>query len=182
MLLIRGSGEAWGEPMRGPRSVWLVVAVGVSLLAVAVGAHALGGLTSLEAGGSHYVEVVQTDASGVIAGLATQTQEGPLGLTSSTEPVTRGWVVAHPGSVDVREGQTVEVSEEMPFEDPNGGTWTEREIRVDGQPAWAVPVDVVREDPTLEAGYNFALVVDWDQVPQDEELTTSYVQELELAR
>lgn len=168
--------------MRGPRTLWLLVALGASLLAVAVGAHALGSLDGLQAGGSHYVEVVQTDSSGVVAGLATRTTEGPLGLTGSTETLRTGWVVVHPEDVDVREGQQVEVADEIPFEDPNGGTWMEREIRLDGQAAWAVPVDVAREDPTLDGAYNFAVVVDWDQVPEDAGLATSYVEELELER
>jgi hypothetical protein len=168
--------------MRGPRPVWLVAALGAALLAVAVGAHALEGLGgTLATGEAHYVEVVQVDGSGVLAGLVTETDEGPLGLTSDTTPKTSGWVVAHPPSVDVQEGQEVQVTEEIPFEDPNGGTWTERRVQIGNATAWAVPVDHARQDPTLEAAYNFALVVDWDQVPQEEDLVTTYVDELALA-
>lgn len=165
--------------MRGTRSAWFVVALAASLLAVAVGAHALHGLGGApEAGGSHYVQVVQADDS-VIAGLVTETEQGPLGLTSQTRAATSGWVLAHPENVEPTE--EVRVAEEIPFEDPNGGTWTEREVRIGNATAWAVPVDQARHDPTLDAEYNFALVVDWDEVPQDQDLTTTYVDQLTFA-
>lgn len=165
--------------MRGPRFVWLVAAIGAALLAVAVGAHALEGIGGpLAAGGAHYVEVVQTDGSGVIAGLATETEQGPLGLTDTTRPAAGGWIVAHPeGTEPTGEARVVE---EIPFEDPNGGTWMEREVQFGDTTAWAVPLDQARHDPTLDARYNFALYVDWDQVPQDSDITTSYVDELTL--
>lgn len=166
--------------MRGPRTGWLIAALTVALLAVAVGAHAIGGLTgSMEAGEAHFVEVVQTDSSGVIAGLVTETEEGPLGLTSESVPTASGWVVAHPEGTEVSE--EARVVDEIPFEDPNGGAWAEREVRMgEDTTAWVVPLDQARHDPTLDAEYNFALVVDWDQVPEDLDITTSYVDELTL--
>jgi hypothetical protein len=165
--------------MRGSRLGWFVAALAVALLAVAVGAHALGGLDGLEAGSSHYVEVVDTDSSGVLAGSVTQTERGPLGLTGETVAVETGWVVAHPEGAELGSGP-LEVREEIPFEDPNGGTWLQREVTVDGQVGWAVPVDVVREDPTLGAPYNFALVVDTSEVPDDATLTATYHATLDL--
>lgn len=165
--------------MRGPRSLWLVASLGVALLTVAAGAHALQGLGGpLATGDSHYVQVVQTDGSGVLAGLVTQTEQGPLGLTSEQSPAETGWVLVHPENVEPTE--EVAVEDETAFEDPNGGTWAQREVRIGNATAWAVPLDQARHDPTLDARYNFALVVDWDQVPEGQDLATSYVDDLRL--
>lgn len=163
--------------MRDPRPLWLVAALGVSLLTVAVGAHALQGLGGpLASGEAHFVEVVQADDSGVLAGLVTQTETGPLGLGEDRRAATSGWVVAHPENVEP--GEELRVVDEIPFEDPNGGVWMEREVRIGDTTAWAVPLDQTRHDPTIDADYNFAIVVDWDKVPEDQDLTTTYVDEL----
>lgn len=167
--------------MRGPRPVWLIAALGAALLAVAVGAHALEGLGGpLASGGSHYVEVVQTDGSGVIAGLVTETDEGPIGFTSEQRTVETGWMLVHPE--DTEPADELTVVDELAFEDPNGGEWMQRQVELDGTTAWVVPVDEARHDPTLDAPYNFAVVVDWDEVPEDQDLTTTYVDSVELVR
>lgn len=165
-------------PMRGPRSVWLVATLGVALLAAAVGAQALEGLGgTLAAGEAHYAEVTQVDSSGLLAGLITE-ESSLLGVTVDQRPVASGWIIAHPDTVEP--GQTARVVDDIPFDDPNGGTWLEREVEIDGETAWAVPVDVARYDPTLKGEYNFALVVDWDDVPEDATLQTTYVDHLAL--
>lgn len=167
--------------MRGPRPVYLAAALGAALLVSAVGAHALQGLGgTLGPGSSHYVQVVQADDSGVLAGLATHTEEGPLGIGDETTPATEGWIVAHPE--DVEPTSSAKVLDDVPFQDPNGGTWTEHKVQMGDAVAWVVPVGDVRHDPTLDDEYNFALVVDWDEVPQDSDLETSYVSSLELVQ
>ncbi|PSG97388.1 hypothetical protein BRD56_05560 [Thermoplasmatales archaeon SW_10_69_26] len=163
--------------MRGPRSVWSIATLAVALLAVAVGGHALQGAQApLSGEGSHYVQVVQTDGSGVVAGLVTETTEGPLGLSSDRSVADEGWVIVHPEDVEAR--SEVELREEIPFEDPNGGSWMEREVAIGTATAWTVPVGQPREDASLDGPYNFAVVVDWDQVPEDSDLTTTYVDEI----
>jgi hypothetical protein len=163
--------------MRGPRSVWSIATLAVALLAVAVGGHALQGAQApLSDEGSHYVQVVQTDGSGVVAGLVTETTEGTLGLSSDRSVADEGWVIVHPEDVEAR--SEVELREEIPFEDPNGGSWMEREVAIGNSTAWTVPVGQPHDDASLDGPYNFAVVVDWDQVPEDSDLTTTYVDEI----
>lgn len=165
--------------MRGPRTIWLVTALGVALLAVAVSAHALEGLGGpLAASESHYVQVVESDSSGVLAGMVTETEEGPLGLTEQQVPTRSGWVIVHPEDVDPT--GHAKVTEDIPFEDPNGGAWDESRVEIANATAWVVSVDQVRYDATLEGDYNFAVVVDWDHVPEDQDLEVTYEPSLEL--
>lgn len=165
-------------PMRGPRPLWLVAALGVSLLALAVGAGALQRVgPGLDSGGSHYVQVVHSGDAEVVAGQVTETATGPLGLREETRPAREGWVLVHPPGLDP--DAPAHVREEIPFQDPNGGSWMEREVRVDNATAWAVPVGPSLHDDTLDADYNFAVVVEWDEVEGDE-LETTYLESIEL--
>jgi hypothetical protein len=167
--------------MRGSRNLWIAVWIGALLVGATVSATALGTLGgSVQSGSSQFATVVRSDASGVVAGLAAETTEGPLGLRESTQTLESGWVLAHP------KGQaptgTLDVAGERTFTDPNGGTWTVLELENDGSTAWAVQVDGTRYDSDLDGEYNFAIVVEWDQVPEGEDLTTSYQGTLDLAR
>lgn len=169
-------------PVRGPRPVYLVAALGVALLAAAVGAHALEGLGGpLAAGDAHYVSVTQADRSGLFAGLVSHDEIGLFGVSVAERPVSEGWIVAHPDDATVVEGARAEVLEDIPFEDPNGGTWLEQRVRIGEHTAWIVPVDVPRYDETLDGEYNFALVVDWQLVPEGSDLAMTHVSDLDLA-
>lgn len=147
------------------------------------GGSALGlGATTLTPGTTNHVQVVETDRGlGLMAGLVLTESPRILGIpTGSPEAPTGGWVVAHASDQTFDPGTVLGISDRFPFEDPNGGTWEAVEIDTPGGPVWAVQVDQVRQDDTLDGGYNWAVVVDWDEVPEDQDLTVTYFEELEL--
>lgn len=148
-----------------------------------VGGSALGlGATTLTPGTTNHVQVVEADQGlGLMAGLVLTESPKILGIaTGSPQAPTTGWVVAHPSGQAFDPGAVAGLSDRFPFEDPNGGTWEAVEIDTPGGPVWAVQVDEVRQDATLDGGYNWAIVVDWDEVPEDQDLTVTYVDELEI--
>lgn len=166
-------------PMRGPRNVWIAAWLGVLLVGATVSANALGALGgTLAPGRSHYVQVVGSDDSGVLAGLVTQTSQGPLGLRETTVAAEDGWVIAHPVNATVDAG--FEVVDERTFTDPNGATWTVYTLADGATTAWAVQLGPVHHDASLDGKYNFVLAVDWDEVPEGENLETTFDRDFEL--
>lgn len=167
--------------MRNRTLIAILTAAGLcALLATAsITSGALGGVA--EGGRTMHVTVTTNDELGVVAGLVTESLQGPLGLDLGSETTPeQGWIVLAPEDAPAIEDATLTVTDETPFTDPNGGTWLSREVTYEGTTAWAVPIGQAREDPTLESTYNFALVVDWGQVPDDADLTASYHETLEL--
>lgn len=157
----------------------LAIGLSVTLIAATAASGALGGV--LQAGQTQHVQVTTNDQYGVVAGLVTQRATGPFGLDlGHASTPTHGWIVMTPDGAPGPDGETLTVTEEMPFEDPNGGTWLSREVRYGGTTAWVVPIGQTYEDPTLDGAYNFALVVDWGQVPPGAGLTASYHETLDL--
>ena len=166
------------------RTSWLVlVAILVGAPCALLLAHASGqgpGGT-LSAGETLQIEVVDTDTLGIVAGLVTLHRTGPLGLELGTTTADAGgWVVLAPPNVDVVTAQTVAVTDDLAFTDPNGATWLARQLDIDGHAAWAVPVGHTLYEPTLGTDYNWALVVDWNDVPEGLELSATFVDELPL--
>lgn len=161
----------WKTPLAA-----LALALGAALLLPATGV-APGAM--LETGTTHTVTVTTNQNMDVVAGLVSTTAEGPLGIELAREPTPAGWVVIAPAGAEIA-GETLTVTEETPFEDPNGGEWLSREVTTGEATAWAVPLGEVREDPTLESAYNFAMVIDTGEVPEDGELTASYHETLTL--
>lgn len=167
--------------MRARTTILTALALGLPavLLAASVPGGALAGV--LQAGTTQHVQVTTNGQHGVVAGLVTTRTTGPFGLDlGQGSTPTDGWVLLAPEDAPRPEGQTLTVTDEMPFEDPNGGTWLSREVRYGATTAWVVPIGERFEDPTLGEAYNFALIVDWGQVPQGASLTASYHETLDL--
>ncbi len=147
------------------------------------GPSALGlGTTQISPGTTNHVQVVDTDQGlGLMAGLVMTESPTILGIaTGSPEPVGAGWVVAHPADQSFDPAADVMVTDRFTFEDPNGGSWEALELSTPTGPAWAVPIGEVRHDATLDGAYNWAVVVDWDEVPQDQDVTVTYLGSLEI--
>lgn len=160
----------------------ILAAGALTVLALAI--PAAGGFGALlEAGTITHVEVAQASDVGVVAGKVTVQTQGPFGLPVGGDTVAPdgGWVVLHVKGDRLLGDGPLTVTDEMPFEDPNGGTWLAREVQgADGAVGWVVPVGEVHHDPTIDRAYNFAAIVDWSQVPEDGELTVSYHRSLPL--
>jgi hypothetical protein len=149
------------------------------LTVVGAGAWGLGGL--LGTGETLYVQLVGSDDLGVVTGLATKQSRGPFGLGSSaTTELASGWVVVVPEGQALPGAAPVEVTDDLAFTDPNGSTWLAREVRYGGLVAWVVPIGHTTYDATLDAEYNWALVVDWDKVPAGSSVVASLVPSLAL--
>lgn len=152
------------------------------ILAV-VGPSALGlGTTRLTPGTTNHIEVVQTEHGlGLMAGLVMTESPKVLGIaTGSPQAATAGWVVAHPTNQSFDPAAALTVTDRFSFEDPNGGSWEAIELSTPAGPAWVVPVGEVHHDATLEGAYNWAVVVDWDEVPEDQDVTVTYLEELDI--
>lgn len=155
------------------RTHTLLLALAASLLLAATALA--GGPTLLETGTTHHIELtVPSQNLDVIAGHITTTTTTNLGLTMATEPATHGWVLITPDTTPQPQSGTLEVTEERSFQDPNGGTWTTLEVTIDETTAWIAHVDEPRNDPTLQASYNFAAIIDHNQVPNGADLTATY--------
>lgn len=155
----------------------IAIALPAALLAASLTGAAPTAL--IEQGSTNHVEVTVDQDLGVVAGLVTTSSEGPLGVELDREPTRTGWVVLAPEDATVGE-EPLTVTEETPFEDPNGGTWLSREVTTGETTAWAVPLDEAREDPTLGSTYNFAAIVDFSQLEEGTTLTASYHETLAL--
>lgn len=161
---------------------WLLPATGLAVL-IAVSAGVAGGLGGLlEAGQTSYVEIVDQTNLGVVAGEVTVQEDRPLGLSigADREVPDGGWVVLHAKGDRLLGSGPLETTDETPFEDPNGGTWLSREVSNGEATGWVVPVGSPHYDATLDDTYNFAVVVDWDEVPEDAALVASYHEDLPL--
>lgn len=161
----------WKPPLAA-----LAFALGAALILPATG---VAPSAMLETGTTHTVTVTSNEGMDVVAGLVSTTAEGPLGIELAREPTPAGWIVIAPADADV-DGQTLTVTEETPFQDPNGGEWLSREVTTGEATGWAVPIGEVREDPSLDSAYNFAMVVDTGDIPEDADLTASYHETLTL--
>lgn len=163
-------------------TTWAALAGLTTLLAVsATVAGGLGGL--LAQGETTHIRVVETNRFGVVAGLVTVEEPRPLGPLFGTETTVPdgGWVVLHAKGDRLLGDGPLTVTEEMPFSDPNGGTWPVREVTSQGGTGWVVPVGSLLYDETLDGRYNFAAVVDWEKVPEDADLVASFHEEIDLA-
>ena len=170
--------------MNGPTRLSVVVCTGAlvaALLLVGSGLAGKGG-SPASPGETLQVQLVDTERLGVIAGLATLEEARFLGLGTTTTIPSAGWAVLVPEArAPPTAGTPLTVVDDLPFVDPNGGTWLGREVVYDQGIAWVVPLGPVLHDATLEADYNFALVVDWSQVPAGTDLTIHYEPVLTLA-
>lgn len=171
--------------MPAQRATWTLTATGATLAVVLVSAAAfgLGGWqAAVDGGESVHVQVVDSHTLGVIAGMVTVEESGLFGFQAKTTPAEGGWAVVHPEGLALPGDGALEarVTDDLAFTDPNGATWMAHEASFEGGTIWVVPIGSATHDPTLEADYNFALVVDWSQVPADEDLTVTHLPELTL--
>lgn len=129
----------------------------------------------LETGTTHHIDVtIPSQNLDVIAGHITTTTTTSFGITLETQAATQGWVIIAPDDTSIPRSGAYEITEERPFEDPNGRTWNTLEIDLDGTTAWIAHVGEPRGDPTLQASYNFAAIIDHSQIPEDADLTITY--------
>lgn len=154
-----------------------------ALVLAGLAGPATGLALGVQPGTSHHVQVVDSQRLGVLAGLVTETPRQFLGLElGSPSPATTGYaLVAVEGQPLDPEGP-LSLTDAFPFTDPNGGRWEAIEIHQGGTVAWAVPVGPALEDDTLGQAYNWALVVDWDEVPEDKDLEVTWVADLPVQR
>lgn len=164
--------------MRATTGLLATIAALAAILALSLSGSAPSAL--LETGTTHHVEATTPHGDlDLVAGMAT-TSTNLFGIETGHEPTTNGWILIAPQSATVPPEATLSVTEERPFEDPNGATWLSREVTLGDDTAWIVPLQEPRYDETLGTHYNFAAIIDTSHLDDDEPITVTVHPTLDL--